>query len=194
MFSGIVEAIGRVSAVRDTPQERVVVIRLPAGWKFGEGESVAVEGVCSTVQRRSAADFEVVYMHETLRRTTLGTLRRGSPVNLERSLRLNALVSGHLVQGHVDATARIRGIRQDGSAKIYEFAIPSRYRRYVVEKGSIALDGISLTVKSETPHGCTVSLLAYTLAHTTLGQKRKGDRVNVEADVIAKYVEKLFRK
>lgn len=194
MFSGIIETVGRVTAVRDSAAERVMAISLPSGWKLAEGESVAVEGVCSTVQRRSRRDFEVVYMRETLRRTTLGTLRVGSPVNLERSLRLNALVSGHLVQGHVDATARIRGIRPDGSARIYEFAIPAKYRRYMVEKGSIALDGISLTVKAETPHGCTVSLLAYTLAHTTLGGKTAGDRVNVEADVVAKYVEKLFRQ
>ncbi len=194
MFSGIIETIGKVSAVRDTALERVIAIRRPAGWKLGEGESVAVEGVCSTVQRQSKTGFEVVYMHETLRRTTLGDLRAGSPVNLERSLRLNALVSGHLVQGHVDVTARIRAIRPDGSARIYEFAIPARYRRYIVEKGSVALDGISLTVKSETPHGCTVSLLAYTLEHTTLGGKKVGDFVNFEADVIAKHVEKLLRK
>jgi len=194
MFSGIVEAIGRVGAVRETARERVISIRRPRGWKLVEGESVAVEGVCSTVQHRSATSFEVVYMHETLRRTTLGKLGVDSPVNLERSMRLNALVCGHLVQGHIAATARIRSIRKEGSALIFEFAIPTRYECYIVEKGSVTLDGISLTVKTETPQGFTVSLLAYTLKHTTLGGKRVGDFVNFEADLIAKHLEKLLRK
>jgi riboflavin synthase len=194
MFSGIVEKIGRVSDVRDTPNERTMAISLPAGWKLADGESVSIEGVCSTVQKRAKGKFAVVYMHETLRRTTLGSLRLGSPVNLERSLRLNGLISGHLVQGHVDATGEIRKITKDGSARIYEFEVPARLRRYVVEKGSIAIDGISLTVKEVTRKGCTVSLLEFTLLHTTLGGKTVGDRVNLEVDLIAKYVENLFKK
>lgn len=194
MFSGIVEKVGQVARIHDSPGQRVVSIRTPPGWRFADGESVSVEGVCSTVQKRGRRDFRVVYMPETLRRTTLGSLGRGSPVNLERSLRLNALVGGHLVQGHVDTTARIRSVRPDGDARIYAFELPARHMRYIVEKGSIAVDGISLTVVGATARGFTVSLLAYTLEHTTLGRKGPGARVNIEVDLMAKYVEKLVRR
>ena len=194
MFSGIVESVGSVVAVRDSKAGRDVTIQTPAKWKLREGESICVEGVCSTVQRcaglKAYATF--VYMNETLRRTTLGSLRQGDGVNLERSLRLNSLVGGHLVQGHVDATARIRSIRADGDARVYAFSLPPRYSRYLVEKGSIAVDGISLTVVEATPRWFNVSLLAYTLSHTTLGKKRVGDRVNIEVDMVAKYVERLL--
>src|SRR5262245_2293024 len=111
MFSGIVERVGVVEKVQDSPGGRSVQIKTPREWKLGSGESVSVEGVCSTVQKLSRGVFHVVYMHETLRRTTLGALRRGSRVNLERSLRLNSLIGGHLVQGHVDAVAAIRGVK-----------------------------------------------------------------------------------
>jgi riboflavin synthase len=194
MFSGIIEAKGVVEAVHGTALESAVSISSPASWKLGEGESVSVEGVCSTVQRRKRGSFDVVYMHETLRRTTLGALKRGSPVNLERSLTLNSLVGGHLVQGHVDTTARIAGVRKAGGARIYEFQVPKRFMRYIVEKGSIAVDGVSLTVVAPTARGFSVSLLKFTLAHTTLGAKKPGARVNIEVDLMAKYVERLVRR
>jgi riboflavin synthase len=114
-------------------------------------------------------------------------------VNLERSLRLNSFVGGHLVQGHVDTTAQIRSISGNGEAKIYEFEVPTRYSRYIVEKGSISVHGVSLTVVRAGPGRLTVSLLAYTLSHTTLGRKGPGDRVNIEVDLVAKYLEKLTR-
>jgi len=115
-------------------------------------------------------------------------------VNLERSLRLNGLVGGHLVQGHVDTTAAVLGVREDGDARIYRFGLPARYMRYIVEKGSIAVDGISLTVVEAAARSFTVSLLAYTLAHTTLGGKAAGARVNIEVDLMAKYVERLMAR
>jgi riboflavin synthase len=194
MFSGIVENTGHVTKVRGTTRERVVSIAVPSGWRLADGESVAVEGVCSTVQGRAKGAFDVVYMAETLRRTTLGSLERGSTVNLERSLRLNGRVGGHLVQGHVDTTGRIRGVRKAGNARIYEFQVPARFMRYIVEKGSIAVDGVSLTVVAATARGFSVSLLKYTLAHTTLGAKKAGARVNIEVDLMAKYVERLVRR
>jgi riboflavin synthase len=194
MFSGIVQKVGVVVGIQDSPGQRVVSIGTPARWHLAAGESVAVEGVCSTVQARGARKFRVIYMNETLRRTTLGALEKGSPVNLERSLRLNDVVSGHLVQGHVDTKATIRRIRQDGPARIYEFALPARYLRYIVEKGSIAIDGTSLTVVAATARGFSVSLLQYTLVHTTLGTKQPGDHVNIEVDLVAKYVAKLARR
>jgi riboflavin synthase len=133
-------------------------------------------------------------MPETLRRTTLGGLCRADRVNLERSLTLSSLIGGHLIQGHVDTIARIRFIRPEGEAKLYEFAIPRRFSRYIVEKGPIAIDGVSLTVVRSRPGFFTVSLLAYTLSHTTLGDKKPGDLVNIEADIVAKYVERLTRR
>lgn len=192
MFSGIIETTSRVLAVEDFSGRRSAVIRKPRGWRLREGESVCVEGVCSTVQTVKPAAFQVIYMPETLRRSTLAGLRRGDFVNLERSLTLQSLIGGHLVQGHVDAVAQVVKARKDGAAMIYEFAAPRRILRYIVEKGSVAIDGISLTVARALRDGFTVSLLEYTLSHTTLGEKGHGSRVNIEVDVIAKYVEKLL--
>lgn len=191
MFSGIVETTSPVERVRVAREQRIFSIRLPRGWKFREGESVSVDGVCSTVQKSNGRVFQVTYMPETLRKTTLGHIDAGDDVNLERSLRLNSLIGGHLVQGHVDTTARIVSVRNEGEAKIYGFELPRRFSRYIIEKGSIAVDGISLTVVDSRPGRFTVSLLAYTLARTTLGRKRVGDRVNIELDLLAKYLEKL---
>ncbi len=191
MFSGIIEITGGVTRIGQAEGQQVVTIRKPAGWKLKDGESVSVEGVCSTVQSSNAREFRIVYMPETLRRSTLGSLRTGSYVNLERSLRLNSLMGGHLVQGHVDCTGKIRAVKPEGEARIYEFEIPARYMRYVVEKGSIAIDGVSLTVVETRRSRFTVSLLAYTLARTTLGGKKAGDRVNIEVDMVAKYLERL---
>lgn len=191
MFSGIVEAISVVNAVEGDSQGRAVLIRNPDSWKLQPGESVCIDGVCSTVQKAARTSFCVVYMPETLRRTTLGRLKAGSQINLERSLALGSLVGGHLVQGHVDGTAQITAIRPDGQARIYQLKLPRRLSRYMVEKGSVAVDGISLTVVEAGRSGFSVSLLDYTLRQTTLGRKRVKDWVNVEVDLIAKYVEKL---
>ena len=191
MFSGIIETTGGVTRTGQAEGQQIVAIRKPAGWKLKDGESVSVEGVCSTVQSSNAREFRIVYMPETLRRSTLGSLQTGSNVNLERSLRLNSLIGGHLVQGHVDCTGKIRSVKPEGEARIYEFEIPARYMRYVVEKGSIAIDGVSLTVVETRRSRFTVSLLAYTLARTTLGGKKSGDRVNIEVDMVAKYLERL---
>ncbi len=136
----------------------------------------------------------MVYMRETLRRTTLGELTQGSRVNLERSLRLNDLVGGHLVQGHVDAQVRLAGVRRDGGAWIYKISVPQKYRRFIVEKGSVALDGTSLTVAAITATRFTVSLLEFTLEHTTLGGRKPGDRLNLEVDLMAKYAAKLLSR
>lgn len=215
MFSGIVEITTEVVSVEALQGGRRVTLLTPRGWRLQEGESVCVDGVCSTVQNILGATsaksgrgkktanppggtnpeaFQVIYMPETLRRSTLGGLTAGSRVNLERSLTLRARIGGHLLQGHIDAVGRIAGARKEGSAVIYEFRAPRPVLRYVVEKGSIAVDGISLTVTRVRADGFAVSLLAYTLSHTTLGGKRRGGRVNLEADMIAKYVEKLLAR
>jgi riboflavin synthase len=193
MFSGIVEITSPIVKIREARGQRIFAIGRPSGWNLREGESVSVEGVCSTVQRSSPGTFSVVYMPETLRRSTLGRLAERDQVNLERSLTLSSLIGGHLVQGHVDATGVIRSIRSEGEAKILEFAVPRRFSRFIVEKGSVAIDGISLTVVSARPGRFTISFLAYTLGRTTMGKKRVGDLVNVEIDMVAKYIESLIR-
>jgi riboflavin synthase len=194
MFSGIVEITSPIVKIREAREQRIFSIRKPPNWKLGAGESVSVEGVCSTVQKSDTRTFSVVYMPETLRRSTLGELGVNDHVNLERSLTLSSLIGGHLVQGHVDATGVIRGIRSEGEAKIYEFSAPRRLSKYIVEKGSISIDGISLTVVSTRPGRFTISFLAYTLSRTTMGGKRVGDRVNLEVDMVAKYIESLIRR
>jgi riboflavin synthase len=191
VFSGIVEAIGNVKAVKGGQKGRAVLIRTPDAWKLRAGESVCIDGVCSTVQATPKGYFRVIYMPETLRRTTLSQLEAGSRMNLERSLTLGSLVGGHLVQGHVDGVARIAAIRVEGDARLYQFKLPARLSRYMVEKGSVAIDGISLTIVQACRGGFSISLLDYTLRHTTLGRKKPGDRVNIEVDLIAKYVENL---
>jgi riboflavin synthase len=192
MFSGIVETTSPITKVARARGQRIFTIRKPRGWKLAEGESVCVEGVCSTVQKTGKSNFEVTYMPETLRKTTLGLLRSQDKVNLERSLTLNSLIGGHLVQGHVDTTGQIRGIRSEGEAKIYTFELPQSFSRYIVAKGSIAIDGISLTVINPRQNTFQISLLAYTLNHTTIGGKREGQRVNIEVDMLAKYIERLL--
>ncbi len=192
VFSGIIETTSPVLELQDTGGGRAVWISKPRGWKLQPGESVCVEGVCSTVQEQNRRAFRVIYMGETLRRSTLGRLQPGERVNLERSLTPASLIGGHLVQGHVDTTARIARVRNGGEAKIYEFSLPSRFSRYLVEKGSVAVDGISLTVVKAGRARFTVSLLDYTLQRTTLGAKGRGDLVNIEVDLLAKYVERLL--
>ena len=191
MFSGIIETTSQITQIRDSSSGRRVFIERPRGWRLHIGESVSVEGVCSTIESFDGLAFRVTYMPETLRRTTLGQLRRSDRVNLERSLTLSSLICGHLVQGHADARGRIRGVRPDGGAKIYEINVPPVLSRYIVEKGSIAVDGISLTVLESRSGRVKLSLLALTLAKTTLGGKGAGAFVNLEVDVLAKYIEKL---
>jgi riboflavin synthase len=194
VFSGIVETTSPILSFRNVRKQRILTIRKPQSWRLQDGESVSIEGVCSTVQSFNRESFRVVYMPETLRKTTLGKLRTGDEVNLERCLTLQSLIGGHLVQGHVDTTARIKAITDEGEARLFTFAIPARFSRYIVPKGSIAVDGISLTVVEVTRSTFQCSLLAYTLSHTTLGGKRPGRQVNIEVDILGKYIERLLKK
>lgn len=194
MFSGIVETTSPVLSVSKARQQRIVTIRKPPDWKLQDGESISVEGVCSTVQGFNNGSFRVVYMPETLRKATLADLKAGDEVNLERCLTLQSLIGGHLVQGHVDTTARIKAVQNEGAARLFTFSIPARFSRYIVPKGSIAVDGISLTVVDATRSTFQCSLLAYTLGRTTLGGKRPGRQVNIEVDILGKYIERLLKK
>ncbi len=158
------------------------------------GESIAVSGACMTVIRARGGTFAVDVSTESLRRTTLGALRAGARVNLERSLRLSDRVSGHLVFGHVDGIGELRAIAPVGEGALYRFALPGALGRLLVEKGSIAVDGISLTVFACTPRSFTVAVIPHTLAATTLHDRAPGDRVNLESDMLARYVERAVAR
>ncbi len=194
MFTGIVEELGRVRAL--VPNEGGARIEIEAGSVLDDAEigaSIAVNGCCLTVVELSEAWWAADAMTETLDRTSLGALRAGDAVNLERPVRLADRLGGHLVQGHVDGVGTIRSKDPlaDGSA-VVRIDAPAPLRRYLVEKGSVTVDGVSLTVAAVFDDGFSVALIPHTQAVTTLGPKGPGDPVNLEADVVAKYVERLL--
>jgi riboflavin synthase len=156
------------------------------------GDSISVNGACLTVGEADGGMLTFFAMPETLRRTALGTLAEGNPVNLERAMAATSRFGGHIVQGHVDGVGEVLGVRPEGEAEIWEFGAPEAVLRYCVEKGSICVDGISLTIVSVGDGSFTVSILPQTRANTNLGALGEGSRVNLEADVIGKYVERLL--
>jgi riboflavin synthase len=192
MFTGIITHTGSILKKTATGLE----IGTPRGFlaRVGKGESVAVDGVCLTVVRRRKNSFTVAVIPETFRRTQLGSLQEGSRVNLERPMTAQSFLSGHIVQGHVDGTARLRAVTRRGNSRVLAFTLPSVLAREVVTKGSITVNGVSLTVISVTKRELTVGIIPHTWTHTTLGNLQIGDRVNIETDILAKYVAKLFRR
>jgi riboflavin synthase len=187
VFTGLVETKGTVAG---TGEGRLRV-STPLAEALEAGDSVAVNGVCLTAAHVGDGAFAADVMDETLRRTSLGALGDGDEVNLELPLRAGDRLGGHVVQGHVDGTGTVEWVREEGSARVLRVAAPARLLRYVVEKGSIAVDGVSLTVAEVDDHGFAFSLIPETLERTTLGAAAPGRRVNLEVDVFAKYVEKL---
>ena len=192
MFSGIVEAIGQVRSVEPSGGGRRITIAAPFE-DLALGESVCVSGVCLTVTASRSGSFEAELAPETIRRSTLGALRAGDAVNLERSVRLGDRLSGHLVFGHVDGTGRLESVTPEGDSALYRFTAPPEVARYLVEKGSVTVDGVSLTVFACSGERFTVAVIPHTAAVTTLGRRSAGAAVNLEADMIAKYVEKFVR-
>lgn len=193
MFTGLVEARGQVERVDEEDAGRRVVIRWPGlAGPMVLGESVAVCGCCLTVVAFEGETFEVQAGPETLVRTNLGAKCAGDPVNLERSLRVGDRLGGHFVQGHIDATAALTSRRAEGEWEYLSFALDPAWMSLLVPKGSIAVDGVSLTVVDALHGGFSVMLIPHTLAATTLGTLKEGDRVNVEADMIAKHVRRLL--
>ncbi|GAA5015778.1 riboflavin synthase [Terrabacter aeriphilus] len=193
MFTGIVEELGTVVAVEHGPESAVLRIDGPLVVADAtHGASIAVNGVCLTVTAHDASGFAVDVMAETLRRSSLGTLAAGDRVNLERAMRADGRFGGHVVQGHVDGTATITGRTPGDRWETVDFTLPTGLAAYVVEKGSITVDGVSLTVSHVGDDAFGVSLIPTTLELTTLGHKGIGDVVNLEVDVIAKYVERLL--
>ena len=193
MFSGIVERIGRVEQVwRDGGGS--ARLRIHAGFQepLAPGASVSVNGVCLTVERSEGLAFEATAVPETLRRTTIGDLIPGGRVNLERALRLGGEIGGHWVQGHVDATARIASVQRSGADVVVGVKIPEEFRAYVVPKGSLAVDGVSLTVAAWNEPRALLALVPYTLDRTIASQYEPGGVVNLEVDVLARYLERLM--
>lgn len=192
MFTGLIEEAGVVAEVGPAPEGARLTISSAAVLEgLSVGDSVAVNGACLTAVEVSAGGFAADCVAETLRRTSLGSLRAGDRVNLERPMRLGDRLDGHMVQGHVDGVGRVRGMRGEGESTILEIAPPAPLLRYIVEKGSIAVDGVSLTVAERLPDAFTVALIPHTMAITTLGPGARDRAVNLEVDVLAKYVESL---
>jgi riboflavin synthase len=195
MFTGIVEERGTVASVEPlTNAERIAIRGSVVLADVRPGDSIAVNGVCLTVVEIGPDSFTADVMEETLKRSSLGSAGIGSEVNLERAARLDSRLGGHLVQGHVDGTGQVLVIEPDPHWTLMRISLPAGLARYVVEKGSITVDGVSLTVVSVDDEGFSVSLIPTTLAETTLGSRRVGDTVNLEVDAIAKYVERLMQE
>lgn len=195
MFTGIVEERGTVASLVDLGDAMRVRIRADKVLQDSElGASISVNGICLTVAERGDDWFEADVMAETLRRTSLGKLVTDSPVNLERAARVDSRLGGHIVQGHVDGTGEVAAIEPSEQWTVMAIRVPAELTRYMVEKGSITVDGVSLTIVSVTESRFTISLIPTTLAETNLGAKQVGDRVNIEVDVLAKYVEKLVQR
>ena len=195
MFTGIIEEIGKISRIeRQRVSSRLTVEAKEILSDLKLGDSVAVNGVCLTAAEIGSSGFTADVMHETLERSSLGALRPGSQVNLERAMAAYGRFGGHIVSGHIDATGTIRRTWQDGNAVWYTIAAGPEVMRYVVEKGSIAVDGVSLTVAKREPDSFSISMIPHTAEKTILSQKGAGSVVNLETDIIGKYVEQLLRE
>ena len=188
MFTGIVEEVGIIAKISDTAMT-VQASTITEDLKLGD--SIAVNGTCLTVVEFGPTEFSVDLSPETIRRTSLGQLSQGSMVNLERALMASDRMGGHIVQGHVDGTGRVISIKPDGASIVFRIRVPKRLNSYIVEKGFISVDGISLTVVKRGAESFTLAVIPYTLKNTNLIAISVGDRVNLEADILAKYVESL---
>lgn len=193
MFTGIVREVGTVALMERTDGGTRLEVSATFAPELAEGDSVAVSGACLTVTGLGERSLRADVMNQTLSVTSLGALQEGSRVNLEPAIRAGDPLGGHLVQGHVDCVARVTSARKDGFATRLAVQVPSAYERYLVERGSVAVDGVSLTVASLAPSGFEVSLIPETLERTTLGELGEGAVVNVELDVVARYVERLLQ-
>ncbi len=194
VFTGIIQDVGRIAAIRregDQAHMRIETGLDMADWRAGD--SVAVDGCCLTLTTMDAAVFEVVLSPETLARTVFGDARIGRRVNLEPALRLGDALGGHLLSGHVDGVGTVADSSETGEHRRLDFNLPPELAPYVAWKGSVAVNGVSLTVNAVRRDGFEVNLIPHTLAHTNLGDLRRGDRVNIETDLLARYVERLLQ-
>ena len=191
MFTGLIEQVGEIENVRQTDAGREIRIRAPFT-DLSTGESIAVNGACLTVREIGSSWFDAAAVLTTLERTTIGDWKKGTRVNLERALRPGDRLGGHIVQGHVDCVGIVAAREESGDALLIDVSVPASIELLLVLHGSVAVDGVSLTVNELRPGGLQLSLIDYTLRHTTLGELREGRRVHVEADVVAKHVRRLL--
>jgi riboflavin synthase len=193
MFSGIIEDLGSVADIRQSADGATLTLRtgLPLA-KIKIGDSIAVNGVCLTVIAKGRGTVKMDVSAETLRRSSLGGLNAGDPVNLERCLTLSTLLNGHIVAGHVDRVGRVISIKPEGDSRLFTFEVSANEARYLIEKGSVAIDGISLTVFAIRGRRFSCALIPHTLKVTTMGVRKPGDKINVESDMMAKYVERIL--
>lgn len=194
MFTGIIQEVGTVSSITPLEGGREITVKCGFADEVKIDQSISINGVCHTVTAHSSDTFTVQSVEETLRKTNIGDLKGKSKVNLERSLRPDQLLDGHLVQGHVDAAGTIKSIEQEGTDWLFTVEYPSEHSNLIVGRGSVCLEGISLTVANEQKNEFTVAIIPYTYEHTNLHSKKTGDTVNLEFDVIGKYVAKYLGK
>ena len=195
MFTGLVEELGRIAHLEERTEGRrfwISAARVLEGAALGD--SIAVNGVCLTAVALEPARFAVEAVPETLRRSTLGSLEAGDPVNLERPITLAQRLGGHLVQGHVDGVGELADVRAEGDGQRMRLRVPAELRRFVAEKGSLTVDGVSLTVAAVTEDGCEIAYIPHTLAVTTAGTYQVGRRVNLEVDLLARYLDRLLQE
>lgn len=194
MFTGIITEVSKVVAARNRGGNRVILVEKPMQWDARAGASVSVNGICSTVvfARRGALQFD--YMPETLRKTTAGFWKKGESVNLEKSLRVGDEMGGHIVTGHIEGVGSVKTIVNDGGSRLFKIEVPLELFSRIVKKGSVAVNGVSLTVADVGDNWFSVALIPYTVKHTNLRERQVGDKVNIETDILAKYSEKRKAK
>lgn len=188
MFTGIIKEVGTIKSVKNLDGGKELSIGCELAREVAIDQSISINGVCHTVTSHNTDTFTVQSVEETLRKTAMGDLTEGDTVNLERSLKSSQLLDGHLVQGHVDATGMVKSIEKEGTDWLFTIEYPDEYKDLIVGRGSIAIDGISLTVASESANQFTVAIIPYTYEHTNLRDKEEGDKVNLEFDILGKYV------
>lgn len=192
MFTGIIKSIGRIENITSLDGGKEITIASDFAGEMSVDQSISINGACHTATACDEKTFTVQSVEETLRKTNIGNIQEGDPVNLERSLRLDQLLDGHIVQGHVDATGSIHNIKQEGTDWLFTIEYPKKHSNLIIGRGSIAIDGISMTVANEQDNTFTVAIIPYTYEHTNFKAKKVGDTVNLEFDVLGKYVIKYL--
>lgn len=193
MFTGIIKKISKVEKVSLKKGSLFVEVKKPSGWKIKEGESISINGVCSTARKINSRIFEVEYMPETIKKTTVGSFEKGTIVNLEKSLKMDDLLDGHMVQGHIDTRGKIVEKKKVQESEIVKVRVPKKFMVFIAPKGSVSIDGISLTVVDTGKDWFTVSLVSYTIDNTNMHALVDGDEVNIETDVLAKYIYNFYK-
>ena len=194
MFSGIITNLVTPVSIKRNNRSMTLTLPYPEKWKLEIGESINVDGVCSTIEKMDSKTFSIYYMPETLDKTTFENVNEEHSFNLERCITLKTLISGHLVYGHVDTTAQVSKVAQDQESTMLTFKIPKEFTKYIVYKGSISVNGVSLTIVEVLDSSFSVALIPHTKDNTNLGALAEGDFVNIEVDMLAKHIEKLIAK